>query len=169
MQPSNTSCASAWTAPCRRSNDQDLGRIIRSRNATARALASGSSGGSFQARLGRMLHDRGTLIVAAWAGFAGRLGGRAVTMVMDRAARLDRHTDASAAAAYRANDPFSADDLNVRVCLANIVDVAGAVAPGTRLSGGGPGQTQLLGHGSVISMGAAVCRQPPTCRAMRRR
>jgi hypothetical protein len=48
----------------------DLGRITRWRNATARALASGSSGGSFHARpLGVCCTIVGTLIVAAWAGF----------------------------------------------------------------------------------------------------
>ena len=81
-------------------------------------------------------------------------------MVMGRPLR--RHTDAAAAAAYRTDDPFSADDLNVRVGLANIVDVACAAAPGTCLGGGGPGQSQLVGHGSEY-LWARRSIATPTC------
>jgi hypothetical protein len=60
----------------------NLGRITRSKNATAWAFASGSSGGSFHAlSRGMCWTILGTLIVAAWAGF-GRLRGRVVTMVV---------------------------------------------------------------------------------------
>jgi hypothetical protein len=53
----------------------DLGRIISDKNATARALASGSGSGSFHARPFDVCWTiRGTLIVAVWAGFA-RLRG----------------------------------------------------------------------------------------------
>jgi hypothetical protein len=58
---------------------------IRSRNATARALASGSSGGGNLHALpfGVCWTILGTLISAAWAGF-GRFLGWDVTMVMMR-------------------------------------------------------------------------------------
>ena len=53
---------------------------IRSRNAIARASPSGSGSSSFHARpRGVWWTIRGTLIVAAWAGLAGRLRGRDAT------------------------------------------------------------------------------------------
>jgi hypothetical protein len=57
---------------------------ILAKNSTARALASGSGGGANLHALpfGVCWTIRGTLISAACAGFAGRLRGRLVTMVM---------------------------------------------------------------------------------------
>jgi hypothetical protein len=76
-------CSKGWSEGPSATQDPNLGRITRDKNATARAFASGSSGGSFQAwPLGVCWTIRGTLIVAAWAGFSGRLRGRVVTMVM---------------------------------------------------------------------------------------
>ena len=76
-------CLHGWEVGRRLGAQDDLGRIIRDKNATARALASGSGSGNFHALpLGVRWTILGTLISAACAGFAGRLRGRVVTMVM---------------------------------------------------------------------------------------
>jgi hypothetical protein len=69
-------------ASARRRNGVGLGRPRpdHCRNATARAFASGSSGGSFEALpLGVCCTIRGTLIVAAWAGFGTAQRSRSST------------------------------------------------------------------------------------------